>query len=159
MIKLKDLLLESRKHISTKQAMILSKMSAKNLTNKNNVQKLAKRFKVDYDTLKQHIETEYGYLRVTEELTDADIKVGDAYHVKSHIGYMVNFVYEKERRGGAIMIEYQFKPQYGDPGFMSVGTGPAESIDSWGKNKKIKVTSKMKKMMINMKNHSKSLEI
>jgi hypothetical protein len=83
-----------------------------------------------------------------EQLTDNDIKVGDAYHVKSHIGYMVNFVYEKERRGGAIMIEYQFKPQYGDPGFMSVGTGPAESVDGWGKNKKIKVASKMKKMMI-----------
>ena len=57
-----------------------------------------------------------------EELTDADIKVGDAYHVKSHIGYMVNFVYEKEYRGGATMIEYQFKPQYGAQGFMSVGT-------------------------------------
>lgn len=61
---------------------------------------------------------------------------------------MVNFVYEKERRGGAIQVEYQFKPQYGDPGFMAVGSGPAESVDGWGKNKKIKVTSKMKKMMM-----------
>ena len=69
-----------------------------------------------------------------EQLTDNDIEVGDAYHRKSHIGYMVNFVYEKERRGGAIQIEYQFKPQYGDPGFMAVGSGPAESVDGWGKN-------------------------
>ena len=83
-----------------------------------------------------------------EELTDSDIEVGDAYHIKSHIGYMVNFVYEKERRGGAIQVEYQFKPQYGEPGFMGVGSGPAESVDRWGKNKKIKVTSKMKKMMM-----------
>jgi len=83
-----------------------------------------------------------------EQLTDNDIKVGDAYHVTSHVGLMVQFVYEKERRGGAIMIEYQFKPQYGDPGFMSVGTGPAESVDNWGRAKKIKVTSKMKKIMI-----------
>ena len=83
-----------------------------------------------------------------EQLTDDDIKVGDAYHIKSHIGYMVNFVYEKERRGGAIQVEYQFKPQYGEPGFMGVGSGPAESVDRWGKNKKIKVTSKMKKMMM-----------
>ena len=82
-----------------------------------------------------------------EQLTDNDIKVGDAYHVTSHVGLMVQFVYEKERRGGAIMIEYQFKPQYGDPGFMSVGTGPAESVDNWGRAKKIKVTSKMKKIM------------
>ena len=86
--------------------------------------------------------------RLSEQLTDNDIKVGDAYHVKSHIGYMVNFVYEKEGRGGAIQIEYQFKPQYGDPGFMGVGSGPAESVDRWGKNKKIKVTSEMKKQMI-----------
>ena len=83
-----------------------------------------------------------------EELTDKDIKVGDAYHVKSSIGYMVNFVYEKESRGGAIMIEYQFKPPYGSGGFMSVGTGPANSVDGWGKDKKIKVNSKMKNQMI-----------
>ena len=31
---------------------------------------------------------------------------------------------------------------------MSVGRGPAKSVDSWGKHKKIKVTSKMKKEMI-----------
>ena len=31
---------------------------------------------------------------------------------------------------------------------MSVGIGPAEGVNGWGKNKKIKVTSKMKKMMI-----------
>ena len=83
-----------------------------------------------------------------EELTDKDIKVGDAYHVKSHRGKMIDFVYEKERRGGATTIEYQFKPQYGASGFMSVGSGPPESVDGWGKNKKIKVTSKMKKTMI-----------
>ena len=85
---------------------------------------------------------------LTEKLTDADIKVGDAYHVKSQRGKMIDFVYEKERRGGATTIEYQFKPQYGAPGFMSVGSGNADSVDGWGKNKKIKVTSQMKKEMI-----------
>ena len=82
-----------------------------------------------------------------EELTDADIKVGDAYKT-THRGMMVDFVYEKERRGGATTIEYQFKPQYGAPGFMSVGSGPPASVDGWGKHKKIKITSKMKKEMI-----------
>ena len=82
-----------------------------------------------------------------EELTDADIKVGDAYKTTS-TGFMIDFVYEKESRGGATTIEYQFKPQYGASGFMSVGSGPPESVDGWGKNKKIKVTSKMKKTMI-----------
>ena len=82
------------------------------------------------------------------ELTDTDIKIGDAYHVKSHQGKMIDFVYEKERRGGATTIEYQFKPQHGAPGFMSVGSGNADSVDGWGKNKKIKVTSQMKKEMI-----------
>ena len=85
---------------------------------------------------------------LSEELTDADIKVGDAYHVKSHRGKMIDFVYEKLSRGGATTIDYQFKPQYGEPGFMGVGVGPAASVDSWGKDKKIKVTSKMKKEMI-----------
>ena len=28
---------------------------------------------------------------------------------------MVTFVYRKESRGGATTIEYQFKPQYGEP--------------------------------------------
>jgi hypothetical protein len=41
-----------------------------------------------------------------EELTDKDIKVGDAYKSTSHIGFMVTFVYEKESRGGATIIEY-----------------------------------------------------
>ena len=81
------------------------------------------------------------------ELTDADIKVGDAYHVKSHQGKMIEFVYEKKSNGW-VTIEYQFKPQYGEPGFMSVGSGNADSVDGWGKNKKIKVTSQMKKTMI-----------
>ena len=82
-----------------------------------------------------------------EELTDKDIKVGDAYKT-THRGMMVDFVYEKERRGGATTIEYQFKPQYGAPGFMSVGSGPPASVDGWGKHKKINITSKMKKEMI-----------
>ena len=85
---------------------------------------------------------------IKEELTDADIKVGDAYKSASHIGSMVTFVYEKQRRGGATTIEYQFKPQYGEPFFASVGSGPAAGVDSWGRNKKIKVTSSMKKEMI-----------
>jgi len=83
-----------------------------------------------------------------EELTDADIEVGDAYKSTSHAGFMVQFVYEKESRGGATTIEYQFKPQHGEPFFASVGVGPAASIDSWGKRKKIKVTSSMKKQMV-----------
>ena len=84
---------------------------------------------------------------INEELTDADIKVGDAYKT-THSGLMVNFVYKKESRGGATTIEYQFKPQYGASGFMSVGSGPAKSVDGWGKHKKIKITSSMKKEMI-----------
>jgi hypothetical protein len=31
---------------------------------------------------------------------------------------------------------------------MGVGVGPATSVDGWGKDKKIKITSKMKKEMI-----------
>ena len=85
---------------------------------------------------------------IKEELTDADIKVGDAYHRKTHVGYMVNFVYGKSSYGGWTTIEYQFKPQYGASGFMGVGSGPANGVDGGGKNKKIKVTSKMKKEMI-----------
>ena len=81
------------------------------------------------------------------ELTDTDIKIGDAYHVKSHQGKMIDFVYKKKSNGW-VTIEYQFKPQYGEPGFMSVGSGNADSVDGWGKNKKIKVTSQMKKEMI-----------
>ena len=84
---------------------------------------------------------------ITEKLTDADIKIGDAYHVKSHQGQMIEFVYEKVSNGWKT-IEYQFKPRYGEPGFMSVGSGNADSVDGWGKNKKIKVTSQMKKQMI-----------
>ena len=83
-----------------------------------------------------------------EELTDKDIKVGDAYKNSTARGFEVSFVYEKLSRGGATTIDYQFKPQYGAPGFMGVGVGPATSVDGWGKDKKIKVTSKMKKEMI-----------
>ncbi|HIL26519.1 MAG TPA: hypothetical protein EYG21_03875, partial [Nitrospinaceae bacterium] len=77
-----------------------------------------------------------------EELTDDDIKVGDAYKNSTARGVEVSFVYKKESRGGATTIDYQFKPQYGLPGFMGVGVGPATSVDGWGKDKKIKVTSK-----------------
>ena len=84
---------------------------------------------------------------ITEKLTDADIKIGDAYHVKSHQGQMIEFVYEKVSNGWKT-IEYQFKPRYGEPGFMSVAHTRAEGVDNWGKNKKIKVTSQMKKQMI-----------
>ena len=81
-----------------------------------------------------------------EELTDADIKVGDA-HKTSGRGLEVNFVYGRKYKGWET-LDYQFKPQYGEPGFMGVGVGPAKSVDGWGKDKKIKVTSKMKKTMI-----------
>ncbi len=50
--------------ISTKQDLALRKMSSKELTNKRRVQKLAKKFKVEYNTLKNHIEREFGYLKV-----------------------------------------------------------------------------------------------
>ena len=85
---------------------------------------------------------------IKEELTDDDIEVGDAYKSTSHIGFMVTFVYRKESRGGATIVDYQFKPQYGEPFFAGVGVGNAAGVDSWGKKKKIKVTSKMKKQMI-----------
>ena len=78
-------------------------------------------------------------IRVNENLTDDDYEVGDAYKNSTHRGLMVSFVYEKKSRGGATTIEYQFKPQYGLSGFMSVGSGPAASVDGWGKDKKIKV--------------------
>ena len=81
-----------------------------------------------------------------EELTDADIKVGDA-HKTSGRGLEVNFVYGRKYNGWET-LDYQFKPQYGEPGFMGVGVGPAKSVDGWGKDIKIKVTSKMKKEMI-----------
>ena len=81
-----------------------------------------------------------------EELTDADIKVGDA-HKTSGRGLEVNFVYGRKYKGWET-LDYQFKPQYGEPGFMGVGVGPAKSVDGLGKDKKIKVTSKMKKTMI-----------
>ena len=61
---------------------------------------------------------------------------------------MIDFVYGKAQHGGWQTIEYQFKPQYGATGFMSVGSGPAKSVDGWGKHKKIKITSSMKKEMI-----------
>jgi hypothetical protein len=86
-------------------------------------------------------------LHKASKLTDADIKIGDAYHVKSHQGQMIEFVYKKTSYGW-ITVEYQFKPQYGDPGFMSVANTRADGVDGWGKNKKIKVTSQMKKHMV-----------
>jgi len=85
---------------------------------------------------------------LAEELTDKDIKVGDAYKNSTARGFEVSFVYEKLSRGGATTIDYQFKPQYGASGFMGVGVGPATGVDNWGKDKKIKITSKMKKEMI-----------
>ena len=83
---------------------------------------------------------------LSEELTDKDIKVGDA-HKTTGRGLEVNFVYGRKYNGWET-LDYQFKPQYGAPGFMGVGVGPATSVDGWGKDKKIKVTSKMKKEMI-----------
>ena len=59
----------------------------------------------------------------------------------------IEFVYDKVSNGWKT-IEYQFKPRYGEPGFMSVAHTRAEGVDNWGKNKKIKVTSQMKKEMI-----------
>ena len=45
-----------------------------------------------------------------KKLTDADIKVGDAYKT-THTGNMIEFVYGKAHYGGWQTIEYQFKPQ------------------------------------------------
>jgi hypothetical protein len=83
-----------------------------------------------------------------EELTDEDLEVGDAYKNSTARGFEVSFVYAIERRGGVTTLDYQFKPQYGASGFMGVGVGPAKSVDGWGKDKKINVTSGMKKEMI-----------
>ena len=88
-------------------------------------------------------------LLLEKKLTDKEINVGDAYHRKTHVGYVVSFVYSKDNYGGGwVTIEYQFKPQYGKPEFMGVGFGSAEAINGWGKWPKVKVTSKMKKEMI-----------
>ena len=87
-------------------------------------------------------------LLLEKKLADKDINVGDAYHRKTHVGYVVSFVYGKDNYGGWTTIEYQFKPQYGKPEFMGVGFGSAEAINGWGKWPKVKVTSKMKKEMI-----------
>ena len=84
---------------------------------------------------------------LSEKLTDADIKVGDA-HKTTHRGLEVNIVYSKSSYGGWETLDYQFKPSYGLPGFMGVGTGSADSVDGWGRHKKIKITSSMKKEMI-----------
>ena len=85
---------------------------------------------------------------INEELTDADIKKGDAYKNMSARGFEVSFVYGKAHYGGWQTLDYQFEPQYGVSGFVGVGSGPPESVDGWGKDKKIRVTSKMKKEMI-----------
>ena len=87
-------------------------------------------------------------LLLEKKLADKDINVGDAYHRKTHVGYVVSFVYSKDNYGGGwVTIEYQFKPQYGEPGFMGVGDGSALGVDGYGKWPKVKVTSKMKKEM------------
>jgi hypothetical protein len=82
---------------------------------------------------------------IWEELTDADIKIGDTYQNPNT--KTVEMVYDR-KHGGWETIEYDFKPRYGLPGFVSVGSGNADSVDGWGKYKKIKITSKMKKTMI-----------
>ena len=82
-----------------------------------------------------------------KKLTVDDVEVGDAYHVTTHVGYVVTFVYEKQARGGVTTIEFQFKPQYGKPYFAAVGSGPYHAVNRWGKSKKIKVKAKMKKIM------------
>ena len=87
-------------------------------------------------------------LLLEKKLADKDINVGDAYHRKTHVGYVVSFVHGKDNYGGWTTIEYQFKPQYGKPEFMGVGFGSAEGVDGYGKWPKVKVTSKMKKEMI-----------
>ena len=84
---------------------------------------------------------------LNEQLTDADIEVGDAYKNSTARGFEVSFVYGR-KYGGLETLDYQFKPQYGKPFFAGVGIGPAVSIDSWGKDKKINITSSMKKEMI-----------
>ena len=84
---------------------------------------------------------------ISEKLTDKDIKIGDAYHVKSHQGQRIELVYKKNNYGW-VTLEYQFKPRYGEPGFMSVANSRADGVDGWGKNKKIKINSQMKKQMI-----------
>ena len=82
-----------------------------------------------------------------EELTDADIKVGDAYKT-THTGNMIDFVYGKAQHGGWQTIDWNDKPNYGAPFFSGVGSGPADGVNDWGRKKKKKVSSSVKKMMI-----------
>ena len=82
-----------------------------------------------------------------KRLTDDDIKIGDAYK-STYRGLVIEFVYGKSNYGNWTTIEFQFKPQYGNPYFQSVTIGPAEGVNSWGKYKKVKINSKQKKIMI-----------
>jgi len=82
-----------------------------------------------------------------KSLTDDDIKIGDAYKTTNK-GLVINFVYGKSSVGNWTTIEFQFQPPYGNPYFQSVGTGPTEGVNNWGKAKKVKINPKQKKIMI-----------
>ena len=82
-----------------------------------------------------------------KRLTDNDIKIGDAYK-STYRGLVIEFVYGKSNYGNWTTIEFQFNPQYGNPYFQGVTTGPAEGVNSWGKYKKVKINSSQKKIMI-----------
>ena len=162
MIKLKDLLNEGisvagERSVGKFTIVILTdggKMRSAILSKKN-----AKKYnRNDKDVLKNlwNLADKYKGQEIKEsvneakkkQLTDADIKVGDAYKNRSARGFEVSIVYGKAHYGGWQTVDYQFEPQYGASGFMGVGSGPPESVDGWGKDKKIKITSKMKKAMI-----------
>ena len=86
-------------------------------------------------------------LHEASKLTDADIKIGDAYYSSAAGNDPWSFVYDKSSYGW-VTIDWNDKPNYGDQFFAGVGSGPAEGVDDWGRKKKKKVSSSMKKIMI-----------
>ena len=86
-------------------------------------------------------------LNEAAKLTDADIKVGDAYYSSAAGNDPWSFVYGKKSHGW-ITVDWNDKPNYGDPYFAGVGSGPPEGVNDWGRKKKKKVPSSMKKIMI-----------
>jgi len=83
-----------------------------------------------------------------EKLTDADIKIGDSYYSAAAGNDPWSFVYGKSHYGGWQTIDWNDKPNYGAPFFSGVGSGPADGVNDWGRKKKKKVSSSVKKMMI-----------
>jgi|TARA_Y100000310_G_scaffold93383_1_gene90891 hypothetical protein len=82
-----------------------------------------------------------------KKLTDADIKIGDSYYSAAAGNDPWTFVYGKKSYGW-ITVDWNDKPNYGAPFFAGVGSGPPEGVNDWGRKKKKKVSSSVKKEMI-----------